>query len=296
MLSGENGILRKTAEAKTRTEEGQKQEMAALLSYEMVLNTNSKYKCQNGYITGFEYDEDSQETKETVSQVEKNLPDGYKIVTKYNELTKQDEIIKDQDKETTHISTGMAVQKDGQEIARTLLFGDVDGDGVIDEWDATVLLKYLHFSQSLKDYQKIAANICSDNELNNKDNTYIMRYFAGGYGIEINQMQNITTTGKNLKRLYTELQEYISLLNKETGYTFEYNKEADTYKLKGVKKDTTVETLINQLPNPDKVSIVDKDNNIVSISDKVVDGYYVQIKFEYEEGNNLTPRFAYIEL
>ena len=301
MLSGENGILRKAAEAKTRTNEGQKQEMSSLLSYEMALNTNNEYKIQDEYITGFEYDETSNRTVKTVSQVESGLPEGYKIVSRYEydmkTNTGKDIVMKDEEKDTTYISTGMAVQKDGQEVARTILFGDVNCDGIISSKDVAKLAQYACFYKfELKDYQKIAGNIENNKEINYNDRIMISKYIAGSYGIEINQMQSITTTGKNLKRMYTELQEYISLLNEETGYTFEYNEEEDTYKLKGVKKDITVETLINQLPNPDKVSIVDKDDNEISSSDKVIDGYYVEIKFEYEGGGTLTPKFAYIEV
>ena len=56
MLSGENGILKKAAEAKTETEKGQEKEETALATAEFTtyfLTNNMKYKCSNGYITGF---------------------------------------------------------------------------------------------------------------------------------------------------------------------------------------------------------------------------------------------------
>ena len=72
MLSGENGILRKAAEAKTKTEEGQKQEEIALASMELETHfqtKSSKYKCRYGCITGFEFE------VTTAKDLEKDLPE-----------------------------------------------------------------------------------------------------------------------------------------------------------------------------------------------------------------------------
>ena len=299
MLSGENGILRKAAESKTKTEEGQKEEMGSLLSYEMALNTDSGYKYQHGCITGFEYDKENKRTVESVKDLEDKLPKGYKIITKYNYATKQDEIIKDEDKDNTYISTGMTVQKDGQEVARTVLFGDINGDGEIGLQDSTCLKRIVGFYYLLsdfEDFQKMAMNLYNDNELNIKD----LSQLSGIVTVNpltkpINQKESKKFSGKDLKRFYTELQEYIKSLDTSSGYSFEYNSEQDTYKLKGVKNDTTVGTLINVLPTSKEVTIVDKDKKGLSNDSKVVDGGYVQIKFKEDETEILC-NFACIEL
>ena len=69
MLSGENGILRKAAEAKTKTEEAQKQEEARLTDMELTtefVTNNLKYKCGNGYITGLTVDEKAKKLKDAI--------------------------------------------------------------------------------------------------------------------------------------------------------------------------------------------------------------------------------------
>ena len=304
MLSGENGILKKAAEAKTKTEEGQKEEMGSLLSYEMTLNTDSGYKYQHGCITGFEYDKENKRTVESVKDLEDKLPKGYKIITKYNYATKQDEIIKDEDKENTYISTGMTVQKDGQEVARTVLFGDVDCNGVINSADSLISTRYLGFwtTINLKDFQKMAMNVYNDDKLDNKDCNKISKYAAGTTdAVDINQNENVITSAKNLKRLYAQLQGYIKSLSEDGEYKFEYNEETDTYKLKGVKKNTTVSTLIAALPESGKIKIVVENENKrgfteVEGTNNVINGYYVQLKIQYDDGDEISPSFAYIEV
>ena len=75
MLSGKNGILKKAAEAKTKTEQAQNEEDATIGSMDITthfLTTNSKYKCSYGYITGIELGE-------KVGELNDALPNRYKI-------------------------------------------------------------------------------------------------------------------------------------------------------------------------------------------------------------------------
>ena len=312
MLSGENGILRKAAESKTKTEEGQKEEMGSLLSYEMALNTDSGYKYQHGCITGFEYDKENKRTVETVEKLEDALPDGYKVISKrYNGLTNEDEAIEESEKATTYIATGMIIAKDGQEVARTVLFGDVTCDGIIDTMDSTLLQQYDRFfktkaTANFRDFQKIACNVYNDEEINMNDYLRIL-FYALKNTDDINQKENKIVPAKSIRRLYTEIQEYINSLDKSKGYSFEYDRETDTYKLKGVKKDTTVSALIADLPKSDKIKILERIDgsrvsyNEVDGSKNVMDGYYLEVEFEHEAGENgenrnIAPRFAYIEV
>ena len=302
MLSGENGILKKAAESKTKTEEGQKEEMGSLLSYEMALNLESGYKYQYGYITGFEYDRSNNRTVESVEDFEDKLPDGYKVTSKYS--SGKDEPIEESEKATTYIATGMTVQKDGQEVARTVLFGDVDCNGKINSADNLISTRYLGFwtTINLKDFQKMAMNVYNDDKLDNKDCNKISKYAAGTTdAVNISQNENVITSTKNLKRLYAQLQGYIKSLSEDSEYKFEYNEETDTYKLKGVKKNTTVSTLIAALPESDKIKIVAENENKrgfteVEGSNNVINGYYVQLKVQYDDGDEISPSFAYIEV
>ena len=311
MLSGENGILRKAAESKTKTENAQKQEEARLTDMELTtyfVTNNLKYKCSNGYITGFQYYSNQNgnlvfnEVKETVEEFEKVLkPLGYKINLKYNMEEEKDVAIEESEKKELKIATGMSVQKDGKTVARTIVYGDTDGDGAIGSYDAIEITNYYEFRENdpfsliKNDFQKIAADVNDDGEINDKDKKVV------GYadvleepGI-INQ-DRATKNVKNIKRIYSELQEYISLLSEETGYIFEYNNETDTYKLKGVKANTTVEELINALPNSSELSIYD-ENEEETTKDKIVkEGYRLQRKFKSKSSQAVEPIFATIEI
>ena len=108
----------------------------------------------------------------------------------------------------------------------------------------------------------------------------------------VDQNKVVSIAGKDIKRLYKTLQQYIAKLDKTTGYSFEYNSEEDTYKLKGVTKGTKVETLINALPESDKIKIRDKDGNAKENNAEIVDGDHIEYTIEH----NVTPRFAYIEV
>ena len=289
MLSGENGILKKAAEAKTRTEESQNDESTTLLGYELTINnatnTNVAYRYQQGYITGIEYDTQSDESKKSVQELEDKLPEGYNIKYKYNPTTDKDEEITDK---TQKITTGMAVVKENKIVARIVIFGDVDCNGKIDDWDSLEINKYYDFMDSCmnRDFQKIAGNIKNDNELNEDDYMPILQYV--GWEIdEINQNINIEVSAKNIKRRYKALQEYINSLDKDTGYSFTYNSEEDTYKLKGTKDGTKVEELVSILPDASKVKIVDKDGKEITNGTNIKNGDYVQ----YDGAN-----FAYIEV
>ena len=298
MLSGENGILRKAAEAKTKTEEAQKQEEARLTDMELTtyfVTNNLQYKCNDGCVTGFTYDYENSEIKESIEDFENVLePLGYKIGFKYDSENKKDIAITESEK-TKKITTGMTITKDGKTVARTVVFGDVTCDEWIDFSDAGEIYVYISFTEDidiLKDFQKVACDVNHDGELSYKDAEMIYDFEAYQCKIE----QNITAkAAKDLRRYYTELQNYIKLLDKSTGYTFEYNSETDTYKLKGVKPNTTVGELIDALPKDEEISITPEKSS----TDIVKEGDYLSVTFyhmeEGEEKKN-TPKFAYIEL
>ena len=288
MLSGENGILRKAAEAKTKTAEGQKQEETALASMELETyfqTENKKYKCSNGYITGIEFDFEQDKSVDSVKQFEDKLPNGYKITKKYNFRTEEEELVND----TDTLATGMVVEKDQQEVARIIIFGDINCDGEVTGYDKAIISRYVNKLEllpygNLKDFQKVACCIDDNNEINGMDINIIERYLVKWQGYKsINQNKSVIYTAKDIKRCYSILQNYIGNLDKSTGYSFKYNNETDTYILNGVQKDTTVENLIKVLPNSDQLSILDKDGEEVANDQNVLDGYYIKRSFTEDE-------------
>ncbi len=60
------------------------------------------------------------------------------------------------------------------------LYGDVNGDGIINNADVTLLQQYLAGFQKLDEYQLIAADVDGDKDVNIKDTTMIS-FLINGY-------------------------------------------------------------------------------------------------------------------
>ena len=248
MLSGENGILRKAAEAKTKTEEGQKQEETALLSMELETyfqTENKKYKCSNGFITGIEV-----ETK--VSELQSALPEGYmvKAVDGTDKFTATDNGKEDG---TPIVTTGLTIQKDSKTVARTVIFGDTNCDGKIKQEDAdpiTNIVTNVEGKQEYGQYVLIAMDVNHDNVINTEDSNIISNYVLG----KSNILQNKYASSLNglLAESYLSIQsKYIDIFKeniKKTSYTIEWSEENNLYLLRGIDKDTmTVDNLLKIL-------------------------------------------------
>ena len=171
MLSGENGILKKAAESKTKTEEAQKEEETTLTDMEITANfltNNVSYKIKNGYMTGFTIGD-------KVSEINKELKSlGYEINLKYDLSQNKDVPI--EDKTNTPIATGMSVQKDGKTIARTIVFGDNNCDGKVNLLDANAIINLLK-NKSEKynlDFLIQAMNVDHNSRINKADATLIV--------------------------------------------------------------------------------------------------------------------------
>ena len=293
MLSGENGILRKAAESKTKTEEAQKQEEKTLTDMELTTNfltKKSNYRCSYGYVTGMTVENNS--VTDTVSKLENALPEGYKVALKYEYVpsTKkgEDKVIEEVEKDRMIISTGMAIQKDGQEVARTVVFGDLNCDGNILPIDSTTLAMHTKGISNFKNFQKLAANVYDDDEIDTKDINLLYQYLhPDGSNVDIVQSRNIKMSQKNIRRWNTKIQGYINSLNQDSGYEFEYDEEADTYKIKGVPKDKTAGELINELPNSDELKVLDESKKEVTEDVIVSNGYYIRWTSKDENNSDL---------
>ena len=164
MLSGENGILKKAAESKTKTEQAQKEEDTTLTDMEMTTNfltNNVSYKIKNGYMTGFT-------VGDKVSDINSKLEKlGYKISLKYDYSNKKYVEIETDD----IIATGMAVQKDGKTMAITIVVGDIYGDGIINARDFLIYGKYMtdETTIEIEDWQKVVMDLNFDGKIDGKD-------------------------------------------------------------------------------------------------------------------------------
>ena len=257
MLSGKNGILKKAAEAKTGTEQAQKEEETTLTDMEITtsfLTNNSKYKCRYGFITGIN-------PGDKVQDLQSKLPQGYNIELKYvyDTTTKigEDKTIVESEKDNTDISTGMAVVKEGNIVARTVVFGDIccnRSSRVIDVLDYSYLSNYAKGKNELGkiDFIRVAMDVNHDGKIDGKDLKLIK------YHIQREETKIIWNKSALDPSKIIEDKESIlcwSQITDETDvYRLEYYKDIDEYKFK-IK--TSVETktgdLLNVLPEGSKI-------------------------------------------
>ena len=202
MLSGENGILKKATESKTKTEQAQKEEETTLTDMETTANfltNNVSYKIKNGYMTGFT-------VGDKVSEINKELKSlGYEINLKYDFSQKKDVPIEDE--EDLLIATGMSVQKDGKTIARTIVFGDIRGDGTIAAIDKSMISTILLNGGSnweAKSFQLQAADVDNNGEINEQDITCMDEYISGRDLNAVSQNQYVKVKDNELKIIYKE--------------------------------------------------------------------------------------------
>ena len=195
MLSGENGILIKATEAKTRTEQSKKEEETTLTTMDLetyFLTNNSKYKCKYGYITGITLEEveGKLKTKDTVKDLESELPDGYSVSFKYNVTTEKDENVQ----EDENICSGMAITKGNEIVARVVVYGDINCNGKILDGgvlDVTKIMDYIEKKKNVTDFQKQAMNINQDSYIDDLDRNLALQYSSKSMNnIEMQKIQN----------------------------------------------------------------------------------------------------------
>ena len=276
MLSGENGILTKAAEAKTKTEEGQKQEETALESMELETYfqiENLKYKCSNGYITGIDNEEKAKNLKLALEK------QGYKLYKK-DQTT---EVGNDE-----KLTIGMVVKKDTQKIATIIILGDVDGSGDINVLDTNAVQNALADGTPIRDYYKIAADIDGDGEITDLDATAITNALTGGNIIN----QYIYAKSPNKIEIYTtsDLEEKYSKSFADKLKGSKYKIEDGTWDevkvsvLKGVSSTTKVGEILDVFAD-ENVSIRDADNKVCGRDDVIENEY--SVIYKYKDGRNI---------
>ena len=193
MLSGENGILRKAAEAKTKTEQAQKEEAIALADMEIeshFISKSSKYKCGYGYVTGVTVE--NYQVTDTIKNLNDALPNGYTI--------SGDGITDD-----TILHTGVEIKKDGKIVAKVIVFGDVNCDSKIDDDDSRLIVNFVDNGEELNNEQMVAADVNHNNIINSSNSTIVA---------EISQLQSKLNETDDMEE-YTRLQAEIEELNKK---------------------------------------------------------------------------------
>ena len=267
MLSGENGILKKAAEAKTKTEDGQDQEEKALTTMELTtyfLMNNSKYKCRYGYVTGVIVENNI--SVDTISNLKNKLPKGYYVVPKGKENLKEEEV-----DESELLTTGTAIKNENDVIARVVILGDVDCSGGVSTEDINEIQKYCGKEENRKeymDYQVVAMNIYNDEFIGDKDTDIIFEILQKKKKLEDYQKIEIKNPNKIIiKNKKEAIELYISTLTPQNSkYEWKYIESIDKYRVTGeIVDETTGNDIIDGLGLTGKAYIrrttVDEEEN-----------------------------------
>ena len=76
--------------------------------------------------------------------------------------------------------TRFSIVQQGSIIVRNVLYGDVNGDGVVNSFDVTRLLEYFSgYDRSDNNFNMANADVNGDGVLNTFDVTRLLEYFSG---------------------------------------------------------------------------------------------------------------------
>ena len=311
MLSGENGILKKAAESKTKTEEASFLEQVKIAIMGAIINkdakidegtlktelgklgvkekdivsdgdggyivkkennsvnikkdgnveslegisdedielekyflaNNSKYKCRYGYITGIE-------EGDTVDKLQNVLPEGYFVMAQDGT---ENYTCKNSDGNPI-IATGMTVVKNGEIVARTILFGDIDCNGKINTLDVRDAKLYLMDSKSYTglEFIKVVLDIDCNGKMNSEDLKKVKSYIMNTN--EMSQSRYVSNPDKIVRDVNSVLRyNYTLQITENDVYTLEYEEKEDVYNFKMKVSETKVGDLLNVLPEGSKI-------------------------------------------
>ena len=260
MLSGENGILKKAAEAKIKTKEVQEDEETALIDMELnthFIEKNARYRCSYGYITGVTAIKDGilgYKTKDKVSDLQKALPSGYIVKCKY-EYGANYKLGEDKDiTEDIELMTGMGIAKKENEkiVARVVVFGDVNCDGKINfENDAASIVRHYGDVSGIptKDFSVVAMDVNHDGYIGNIDYKLVSEAAALKEDVNFNDYQKGTATSfkKISKKSEIEIKkDYTSKLEMKNS-SYKWTVDGGVMYLDGATTETAGSDLIDEL-------------------------------------------------
>ena len=275
MLSGENGTLKKAAEAKIKTEQAQKEEETTSIDYEIdshFILKNSKYKCRYGCITGITTVKG--EVQDTVGDLNGALPSGYSI--------SEDGVTED-----SKIKTGMKIQKDGKTVARTVVIGEADGNGTVTFADATTIRNALQ-GGSLNKERLAEMDIDRDNEITELDVLTLIKWNAGN-GENIDEYQNKYATNPVIytnQQLEEKCRTAIEEKFKGSNYSLEWSSTDECYLLKGANTENKVGDILNLLGNDESLIIEDEQSKEKTADQNIA--YNDTIEYVYRDGRKIT--------
>ena len=191
-----SGLIANSKKAVGDYEKVQTQEEQIISGLDMELDIlqsskSSGLKSRNGYLTGIKIDYEDLDY-ETVADLKSRLPDGYDILNKDGTPITATAI---------YATTGMIVTKNGTEVGRIVVFGNVDTYPSIVNNDSVCIWSMLNRVQEFKDYEVVAMDVNHDGKVNGKDAWMITQYIADETTIQISQDAYIN---ENVKIMYVD--------------------------------------------------------------------------------------------
>ncbi len=293
MLSGENGILRKAAEAKTKTEEAQKEESITLLDIEIdgiFIEKGSKYKCRYGCITGIDEGEKAENLNNVLGM------QGYIL----RNIENTDDVL-----DSTTLTTGMKVVKNGEVVAKTVIFGDVDCNGSIETEDITALQRFSVNNKLNNETDcKEAMDVNHDGFIDEDDYIMLNRYKSGWTSISINQYKYVQKLIEDIVIMSdSEIINSLNICDKDD-FKENYNAADDyTYYEINMNKSYSYNELAEKIKNVDtryktvKFYDTNFENEIESSSeDTIKSGEWIEIDIDKVKKEATVPENEYIYL
>ena len=295
MLSGENGILTKAAEAKTKYGEAQEDEKSKLLDYDIATDlaiNNSPYKFCNGYLTGL--GNETEKYAVNVKTAKKNLPDGYEIYS-YNEETKAFELVG----EDELMKTGMVIKKNGEKVGEVIVYGDLTSnglkdfkedyegyrsDGEITSRDAALIKSEVAHAYDNWGIDKIASDVNHDNVVDWKDwkrvQAYATTFISETLWSDLIN-QNVSAPNANSIKVesYEEsMKNWVNSLEDSIKTNFEWKDEDGKYLY--TTKSVTVEEILKNMPGAAIVG--GTSDEILSKEETVAEGDKIMLYPDFE--------------
>ena len=290
MLSGENGILKKAAEAKTKTEQAKQEEETRLLDYEVQMDfskNGTPYKFNNGYLTGLK--ESTEKHATNVKSVNEKLPVGYEIY-QYNEETKAYELAG----EDELMKTGMVIKKDGKKVGEAVVYGDVmingptssdfycaDGKITVSDSSYINLLINRSYNESV-DIEKIAVDVNHDNIFDWKDKARITVYARTRNNFDkLDSLINQNIPAQSADSIRVEncnesKKNYVNGLESGIKSNFEWQEDEEKYLC--TIGSITVKTILEDLPG----TAIVRNSSILGEEETLTDGDKIMLYPDFE--------------
>ena len=226
--------------------------------------------------------DDTLKVKSTISDLEDSLQgEEYYVVPKGREDAKKGELTEEEKNQT--LTTGAAVKKGDEVIARVVIFGDINCDGEIQPGDSTAILQYIEdfngARSKFEDYQIAAMDIYNDGYIGTEDSTIILEICAKHYGLDdMQRYQNIEAKSQDklIVKAYKEAMEtYVNgITPKDDLYKWEWLEKKEEFRITGnITGETTGNSILESLGLTGKAKIVriTEDGDVIEITTEPVE-------------------------